>query len=117
MSTPRIIWATLDLSTYGYNNADIYVSKNISLEIQKDSKFVKNQNFELTGSITDIRTFFNASNHKSFALITNGSKIVMLPISIDESTEKIARNHDKDDSISNNFESFDTLASSFRYTK
>ena len=118
LATPRIIWATQDLSTYGNKNANIYVSKNISSQIEKDSKPMKSQSFELNGSITDIRTFFNDSTNKSFVLITNGSNIFKFPISFeDETTEEIAKNQDKNDLVSNNFERFNTLASSFRYMK
>ena len=91
---------------------------NISTEIRKDFKASKSQDFELTGSITDIRTFFNASSNKSFALITNGSNIAKLPISIEDvSTEETATKEGNDHSISNNLEVFDTVASSYRYVK
>ena len=65
LTSPRIVWATKDFATYGINEPNIYVSKNVSSEIGTDLRLMEHRSFELYGSIQDLRTFFNESDQKS----------------------------------------------------
>ena len=112
LKTPRIVWATQDFSSYDNNKPNIYVSKNVSSEVGKHLKY---QNVEIDGSIQDLRAFFNESDQKSFLLMTNGSLIVKLRISIeDKSGQEVVRNDDETYDNLNNIEAFNGVPSSFR---
>ena len=112
LKTPRIVWASQDFSSYDNNEPNIYVSKNVSSEVGKHLKY---QNVEIDGSIQDLRAFFNESDQKSFLLMTNGSLIVKLRISIeDKSGQEVVRNDDETYDNLNNIEAFNGVTSSFR---
>ena len=112
--SPRIVWAAQDLGKHHYGNyiPNIYISKNISSQVEK-SKLNEHENFE--GQILDLRTFFNDSDKQSFILMTNGTKIFKATFLIgDETKQKAVRNADEGDTISGFFEDLETTAASFR---
>ena len=114
LKSPRIVLAAQDLGKHHYGNyiPNIYVSKNISSQVEK-SKLYEHENFE--GQILDLRTFFNDSNKKAFILMTNGTRIFKAKLLIgDETKQKAFRNGDEEDTISGAFEDLKTGAASFR---
>ena len=114
LKSPRIVWAAQDLGKHHYGNyiPNIYVSKNISSQVEK-SKLYEHENFE--GQILDLRTFFNDSDKKAFILMTNGTRIFKATFLIgDETKQKYIRNADERDTISGFFEDLETTAASFR---
>ena len=114
LKSPRIVWAAQDLGKHNYGNyiPTIYVSKNISSQVEK-SKLYEHENFE--GQILDLRTFFNDSDKKAFILMTNGTRIFKATFLIgDETKQKAVRNADEGDTISGFFEDLETTAASFR---
>ena len=115
LKTPRIVWAAQDLMKhhYGNNIPNIYVSTNISSQVEK-LKLHEHENFE--GHILDLRTFFNDSYKSAFILMTNGTRIFKAKFLIeDETRQATVRKDDEDRIISASFEDLKTAAASFRY--
>ena len=115
LKSPRIVWAAQDLGKQHYGNyiPNIYVSKNVSSQVQK-SRLYQHVNFE--GHILDLRTFFNDSDKSSFILMTNGTRIFKAKFLIeDETKQRIVSKDDEDKIISGSFGDLKTAAASFRY--